>query len=110
VTLTFMLAFEGNFHSGSGGVVSSFRLLENPSTLASLLYVALVPGLIALILYYQGMLRTTASKTTFMELLFPVTAVTLNTIFLKVPLQPLQATAALVLLFAITQISIAERK
>ncbi len=110
ITLAFMLGFEGNFHSGGAGVISSFGQLGNPSTLASLLYVALVPGLIALILYYQGMLRTTASKTTFMELLFPVTAVTLNTIFLKAPLLPLQATAALVLLFAITQISIGERK
>jgi hypothetical protein len=45
-----------------------------------------------------------------MELLFPVTAVTLNTIFLKTPLEPLQAAAALVLLFAITQISIVDRR
>jgi drug/metabolite transporter (DMT)-like permease len=66
--------------------------------------------MLALILYYQGMRRTTASKTTFMELLFPVTAVTLNTIFLDSPLLPIQAAAALVLLFSITQISIADRR
>ena len=102
LTLAFMLA--------DGGTFSSFALLGNPSTLHSLLYVALVPGLIALILYYQGMVRTTASKTTFMELLFPVTAVTLNTVFLKSPLEPIQAAAALILLFAITQISIVDRK
>jgi drug/metabolite transporter (DMT)-like permease len=102
ITLGFMLAY-----AGTG---ASFEQLGNPATLKSLLYVALVPGLLALILYYQGMVRTTASKTTFMELLFPVTAVTLNTIFLKSPLLPIQGAAALLLLFAITQISIADRK
>ena len=97
----------GEANSPAAGFVAQ---LGDPKTLRSLLYVALVPGLLALVLYYQGMMRTTASKTTFMELLFPVTAVTLNTLFLKTPLLPIQAAAALVLLFAITQISIADRK
>lgn len=110
VTLAFMVAFAGTFHGGAGGTLSFFAQVTDPAVLGSLLYVALVPGLLALVLYYQGMVRTTASKTTFMELLFPVTAVTLNTIFLKTPLEPLQAAAALVLLFAITQISVADRK
>ncbi len=109
-TLAVMLALAGDFSAADGGALASYRQLGNPATLRSLLYVALVPGLLALILYYQGMGRTTASKTTFMELLFPVTAVTLNTIFLKAPLLPIQAAAALVLLFAIMQISIDERK
>lgn len=94
---------------GMGHPLYDFSPLKNPFILRSLLYVALIPGLLALILYYQGMKRTTASKTTFMELLFPVTAVTINTLVLKTPLLPIQAAAALVLLFAITQISIAER-
>jgi drug/metabolite transporter, DME family len=102
-TLLFMLVFAGHTFDG-------FSNLGNPGVLPSLLYVALIPGLFALILYYQGMVRTTASKTTFMELLFPVTAVTLNTIFLKSPLDPIQAAAALVLLFAITQLSVTDRR
>lgn len=99
ITLAIMLPAMG--HS-----LFDFSPLQNGDVLKSILYVALVPGLLALILYYQGMKRTTASKTTFMELLFPVTAVTINTIVLKTPLMPIQAAAALVLLFAITQISV----
>ena len=108
VTLAGMLGFAGGFRAEAGSTL--FGSLGDPYILRSLLYVALVPGLLALILYYQGMMRTTASKTTFMELLFPVTAVTLNTIFLDSPLLPIQAAAALVLLFSITQISIGDRR
>lgn len=86
---------------------SSFLLpLGNPSLLKSFLYLALVPGLLALILYYQGMRRTAATTTTFMELVFPVGAVAINTIYLQAPLQPIQAIAALVLLFSVTRISL----
>lgn len=90
---------------------SSFTLpLDDPFILRSFLYLALVPGLIALILYYQGMRRTAATTTTFMELLFPVGAVAINTFYLKTPLLPAQAAAALVLLFAVTRISLSSRK
>ncbi len=110
VGLVIMVTLVGGF-SGTESPADRFvHQLADPKILGSLLYVALIPGLLALILYYQGMVRTTASKTTFMELLFPVTAVTLNTVFLKAPLAPVQAAAALFLLFAITQISIAERR
>lgn len=84
--------------------------ITDPEVLRSVAYLSVVPGLSALILYYQGMRRTQASTTTFMELLFPVSAVAINTIFLKTPLLPVQAAAALVLLFAVTQISLASRK
>lgn len=86
-----------------------FAPLFNPEFTGSFLYVALIPGLLAMIVYYQGMMRAPASTTTFMELLFPITAVLLNTIFLKIPLSPIQSAAALVLLFAITQISLVGR-
>ena len=78
----------------------------NPEVLRSLLYLALVPGLAALILYYQGMRRTAATTTTFMELLFPVGAVAINTLYLGAPLLPNQAIAAGILLFAATRISL----
>jgi len=111
LALAFMIMTESGFSGGAESPAGRFvSQLGEGKTLVSILYVALIPGLLALILYYQGMTRTTASKTTFMELLFPVTAVTLNTVFLKTPLLPIQAAAALVLLFAITQISIADRK
>ena len=85
-------------------------LLSDPFVLKSFLYLALVPGLTALILYYQGMRRTPASTTTFMELLFPVGAVAINTIFLRIPLVPTQAVAACILLFAVTRISLSGRR
>ncbi len=110
LTLGCMLAFAGSFHADAGGAFTLFDALGDPMVLRSVLYLALVPGMLALILYYQGMVRTTASTTTFMELLFPVSAVAINTIFLKTELSPIQAAAALVLLFAITQLSLANRK
>lgn len=95
VTLGGLLLFSG----------SSFMMpLGQPFVLKSFLYLALVPGLTALILYYQGMRRTPASTTTFVELLFPVGAVAMNTFVLEIPLSPTQAIAAVVLLFAVTRI------
>lgn len=100
LALTVMLASTGGFQ---------FAPLLDPEFTGSFLYVALIPGLLAMIIYYQGMMRAPASTTTFMELLFPITAVFLNTIFLKIPLTPVQGAAALVLLFAITRISVAAK-
>jgi drug/metabolite transporter (DMT)-like permease len=39
---------------------------------------ALVPGLVALVLYYRGLVRTPASVATFAELAFPATALVVN--------------------------------
>jgi drug/metabolite transporter (DMT)-like permease len=104
VTLGLMLAFAGF------DFTTTFVPFKEPGLLKSFLYIAFVPGLLALLLYYQGMKRTPASTTTFMELLFPVSAIAVNTIFLETPLLPLQGAAALLLLFAVTQISLANRK
>jgi drug/metabolite transporter (DMT)-like permease len=79
--------------------------LEGP-TFRSLLYMGLIAGLLAMICYYAGMRKTTASITTFVELLFPVGAVLLNAIFLHIPFQGVQAAAGTVLLFAVTMISL----
>lgn len=110
VALLLMIALGGGFSGETSPARHFIDQLSDAKVLGSLLYVALVPGLLALVLYYRGMVRTTASKTTFMELLFPVTAVTLNTLFLETPLAPIQAAAALVLLFAIAQVSVGERR
>ncbi len=110
LTLGLMLAVAGSFHGNEGGALTLLAQFRNPEILPSLLYLALVPGMLALILYYQGMVRTTASTTTFMELLFPVAAVAINTVFLGTELSAIQAAAALVLLFAITQLSLVHRR
>ena len=85
--------------------VSDLKLLQTPENAQSLLYIAGVSGLLAMMLYYAGMKRTTATITTLMELLFPVSAVVLNALFLNVPLKPIQILASLVLLFSVTQLN-----
>ena len=45
---------------------------------------ALIPGLLALLLYYRGLTDTRASYATLAELAFPATAVVLNWAFLGV--------------------------
>jgi drug/metabolite transporter (DMT)-like permease len=45
---------------------------------------ALIPGLLALLLYYRGLSGTSASYATLAELAFPATAVVLNWTFLGV--------------------------
>ena len=51
---------------------------------------ALIPGLLALLLYYRGLSGTRASYATLAELAFPATAVILNWTFLGVGLSPNQ--------------------
>jgi drug/metabolite transporter, DME family len=70
-----------------------------------LLYLSLVPGLLAILIYYTGLSRTTASASTFAELLFPLGAVALNAAFLHIPLEPVQLMAGAVLLVAVTGIA-----
>ena len=51
---------------------------------------ALIPGLLALLLYYRGLTGTRASYATLAELAFPATAVVLNWTFLGVGVSPNQ--------------------
>jgi drug/metabolite transporter (DMT)-like permease len=77
----------------------------SPEMVRSLIYMSLFPGLLAMLLYYQGLQRTSASVATFVELLFPVGAVLLNTFVLKLPLESVQLLAGCVLLFAVARLS-----
>lgn len=83
--------------------------LSNGEAFRAVLYIALMPGLLSMILYYYGVRKTPATTATFMELAFPVSAVLINTLFLRMPLQPVQGAAALLLLFAGTRITLANR-
>lgn len=71
----------------------------------TVLYISLIPGLVGMLFYYAGLSRTAANVATFVELLFPVAAVILNTVFLHTPLHPVQLWAGIALLFAVTKIS-----
>lgn len=97
VALSFLMAF-----AGAPVVWSSFTSGPN---LTALLYLSLVPGLFAMLIYYKGLARTRASVTTFIELLYPIGAVALNTAFLHTPLNSVQTAAGAALLFAVAMLS-----
>ncbi len=68
-----------------GGLGAGFA--AEPSLVVLL---ALIPGLLALLLYYRGLSGTSASYATLAELAFPATAVILNWTFLDVGVSPNQ--------------------
>lgn len=80
-------------------------LFASRDTLIAILYLSIVTGLIPMILYYGGMARTPASVVTFIELLYPVSAVVINMAYLKAPLTQVQLGAGAVLLLAVLMIS-----
>ncbi|MGI8941764.1 MAG: DMT family transporter [Actinomycetota bacterium] len=59
------------------GETSSLATIDGSSFLA-LMLLAIVPGLLALLLYYRGLRQTPASAATLAELAFPLTAVGVN--------------------------------
>jgi drug/metabolite transporter (DMT)-like permease len=71
--------------SSVGGLAAGFA--SEPSRVILL---ALIPGLLALLLYYRGLTGTRASYATLAELAFPATAVVLNWTFLGVGVSPNQ--------------------
>jgi drug/metabolite transporter, DME family len=75
------------------------------SNFVPLLYLSLVPGLFAMMAYYSGLSRTPAGVTSFIELIYPIAAVVLNTVFLHTPLEPIQTIAGGVLILAVAMIS-----
>ncbi|MGZ3686739.1 MAG: DMT family transporter [Bdellovibrionota bacterium] len=85
------------------------EILGRPEVARSLLYMGLIPGVASMLAYYFGLARTEASVATFVELVFPVSAITLNAIFLHALLTPFQVAAAVVLILAVTQVSSARR-
>jgi drug/metabolite transporter (DMT)-like permease len=67
-----------------------------------LIALALIPGLIALLLYYRGLERTTASTATLAELSFPATALILNAIAFGVHLGAVQVLGLVILVATVT--------
>lgn len=80
--------------------------LTDVSTVQAIAYVALVPGLLAMLLYYYGISKTRATIATFVELIFPFSAVLLNAYYLHSPLEGVQLVAGGLLLMSITMISL----
>jgi DME family drug/metabolite transporter len=79
--------------------------LKPGPSLYSLLYLSLVPGLLAIIIYYKGLSSTPAGVTSFIELIYPIGAIILNSSFLHTPLNLVQTLAGGVLLLAVAMLS-----
>ncbi len=87
------------------GTPPTLSLFTHTTAWSSILYLSLVPGLLAMLVYYNGLSGTPASVTTFIELIYPIGAVALNTIFLHTPLVPVQTFAGFILVCAVAMIS-----
>lgn len=75
-----------------------------------LVVLALVPGLLALSLYYRGLRHTPASRATFAELAFPVTAAAVGVLVLNSTLAASQWVGFGVVLAAVTGLAFHENR
>jgi len=86
------------------GQLIPWNIMVQPEMIRALLYLSLVPGVLAMVAYYAGLGRAPASVVTIVELIFPVTAVLINWAFLGTPLQTFQWVAGAVLVLAVSRI------
>lgn len=82
----------------------------SPRDLASLALLALVPGLLALLLYYRGLRRTLAGAATLAELAFPLSAIVVNYIAFGATLTATQWVGLCVLSATIVTLGLAGRR
>lgn len=80
--------------------------VADPAVRMPLLYMSIVPGLVAFLAYYRGMARTPASTATWIELLFPVGSLLLNTFVLGMPLSAVQLAAGSVLVASVLVVTL----
>lgn len=79
------------------------------SQVVPLAVLALIPGLLALVLYYIGLQRTPAARATLAELAFPATAAVLGIAFLGVDPSATQWLGLVIVVAAITALGLRER-
>jgi drug/metabolite transporter (DMT)-like permease len=75
-----------------------------------ILALALVPGLLALLLYYRGLRSTPAAAATLAELAFPFTALVVNAIAFDTVLTATQLAGAALLAATVVALTIADRR
>jgi len=93
----FALVFlQGHWSAAADVTAGDFR---------NLIFMALVPGFIAMAIYYRGLKNTKASIATIAELAFPVSATIINWVFLDYTLTTVQILGAVVLLLSIFQLN-----
>lgn len=81
------------------------QISVNPKSLLYILYMALIPGLLALTFYYKGLKTTKASTSSILELIFPLVSVVIVWFFIGRPLSMTQVISGGVLLLSIVAIS-----
>jgi len=77
--------------------------------LGPLILLALIPGLLALTLYYIGLKATAAGRATLAEMAFPVTATLIGVGFLGASLTVTQWIGLAVIVVAVTALGLRER-
>lgn len=80
-----------------------------PGQLGPLMLLALIPGLLALTLYYVGLRSTAAARATLAELAFPVTAAMIGVTLLGGRLSPTQWFGLAVVVVSVTALGLRER-
>ncbi len=85
--------------------MASRRIPSTFSSQASLVAMALIPGLLALVFYYKGLQTTMASMASIGELAFPVTAVVANWFFLDIHLTGTQILGGSLLVISVTALT-----
>jgi DME family drug/metabolite transporter len=78
------------------------QLPQSMPAQTSVVVMALVPGLAALVIYYRGLQTTLASIASIAELAFPVTAVVANWLFLDIHLTAMQLLGGTILIMSVT--------
>ncbi|OFZ47730.1 MAG: hypothetical protein A2381_06980 [Bdellovibrionales bacterium RIFOXYB1_FULL_37_110] len=81
----------------------------NQADVFSIIYVALIPGLLALFLFYRGLEQTSAIQASFLELIFPVCSTFLAWKYLNRPLDMIQITSGIGLLACVTCLGISKK-
>ena len=77
--------------------------------LPNLLLLVLIPGLLALSLYYVGLRRTAATRATLAELMFPVTAAVVGVTVLEATMTPTRWLGMVVVVASVTALAWHER-
>ena len=80
---------------------SALSVSLDPREAISLLLMALIPGLLALLIYYRGLMNARASRAAIAELAFAATATVLNWIFLGAHISAIQLAGFFLLWVAI---------
>ncbi|MBR7743582.1 DMT family transporter [Phycicoccus sp. BSK3Z-2] len=90
--------------------VTSTPLALGSDAVVNILLLALVPGLLALVLYYRALGRTPASRATLAELAFPLSAALVGVVALGARPEPTQWLGFVVVLASVVALALNEQR